>query len=136
MGTGHGRRSRGKVAVWIIVSLGVGLYFLYDSARDFFGYQFGTPTTATIIRCNTAQRGHSTGCTATWSIDGQSHTGPIVGGFTPENGGGFAIQHVHVSGGTAYPGPSLGIVSLLFGGFFVLLGLVWLWGVLGRRSDP
>jgi hypothetical protein len=124
------------VAVWIIVSLGVGLYFLYDSARDFFGYQFGTPTTATIISCNTAQRGHSTGCTATWSIDGQSHTGPIVGGFTPEKGGGFAIQHVHVSGGTAYPGPSLGIVSLLFGGFFVLLGLVWLWSVLHRRSDP
>jgi hypothetical protein len=136
VGTGHGRRSRGQVAVWIIVSLAVGLYFFYDASRDFFGYQFGTPTIATIISCSSAQRGHNSGCTATWSIDGQSHTGPIVGGFTPDKGGRFAIQHVHVSGGTAYSGPHLGIVPLLFGGFFVLLGLAWLSDVLRRRSDP
>ena len=124
------------MAVWIIVSLAVALYFLYDAARDFLGYQFGTPTTATIISCATAQRGKSTGCTATWSIDGQSHTGPIVGAFTPDKDGRFAIQHVHVSGGTAYSGPRLGIVPLLFGGFFLLLSVAWLSDVLPRRSDP
>jgi hypothetical protein len=122
------------VAVWIIVSVGVGLYFLYDASRDFFGYQFGTPTTATIISCAGAKNGYNTGCAAAWSIDGQSHTGPVVGAFKPEKGGGFAIQHVRVSGGTAYSGPRLGIVPLLFGGFFLLLGVAWLWDLL--RGPP
>jgi hypothetical protein len=124
------------VAVWIIVSLAVALYFLYDASRDFLGYQFGTPTTATIIRCADAHNGRNSGCTATWSIDGQSHTGPIVGAFTPDKNGRFAIQHVHVNGGTAYSGPRLGITPLLFGGFFVLLSVALLSDVLPRRSDP
>jgi hypothetical protein len=135
--TGPGRRSMG-IGGWLfaIVFVGLGLYFLSFSARQFYGYQVGTPTTATGIECRYGVPGSSDpgaetgffastfmlseGCTAAWSVAGQSQTGPIVG-----------VQHlgsadVHVNGGTAFTAPT---ASWFFGGH--LLGGLFLIAVLG-----
>ena len=139
--TGRGHGSMG-IGGWLfaIVFVGLGMYFLSFSARQFYGYQVGTPTTATGIECRDgAPDSHtsddpvsiysltlSEGCTATWSVGGQSQTGPIVG-----------VQHlgssldVHVTGGTAFTTPLAGwffFGHILFGFWLIVLGLGRLWG--------
>ena len=135
-------RSRKPIRIrnWLaaILFIGLGLYFLSFSARQFYGYEIGTPTTATGIECREGVPGAnpgaptsatdfelSEGCTAHWSIDGRSQTGPIVG-----------VQHlgsadVHVNAGTAFTPP---FSSWFFGGhllavLFVLAGLAQFWDV-------
>jgi hypothetical protein len=140
--TGRGRRSMG-IGGWLfaIFFVALGLYFLSFSAQQFYRYQVGTPTTATGIKCRYgAPDSHtsddpvslssltlSEGCTAAWSVGGQSQTGPIVG-----------VQHlgsslnVHVNGGTAFTAPSAGWYfyrHILFGLFLIVLGLGRLWDV-------
>jgi hypothetical protein len=127
--------------LFAIFFVALGLYFLSFSARQLYGYQVGTPTTATGIKCRDgAPDSHtsddpvslssltlSEGCTAAWSVGGQSETGPIVG-----------VQHlgsslaVHVNGGTAFTAPSAGWYfyrHILFGFFLMVLGLGRLWDV-------
>lgn len=149
--TGRGRRSMG-IGGWLfaIFFVGLGLYFLSFSARQFYGYQVGTPTTATGIECRYGVPGAgdgdtgigigslmlSEGCTAAWSVGGQSQTGPIVG-----------VQHlgsadVHVSGGTAFTAPfaSWFFGGHLLGGLFLIvvvgLGRLWDVGRLWRWMKP
>jgi hypothetical protein len=138
--TGRGRRSMG-IGGWLfaIFFVGLGLYFLSFSARQFYGYQVGTPTTATSIHCrygvpesspddpvSISSLTLSEGCTAAWSVGGQSQTGPIVG-----------VRHlgspldVHVNGGTAFTAPLAGwffFGHIVFGFFLIVLGLGRLWG--------
>jgi hypothetical protein len=80
------------LAVGIIVLLmcfGFGAYASYQ-------YHVGTPTTATDVQCIHVSR--NTTCTGTWSVDGNSQNGPIIGpGRT--NG---SLLNVRVHGGKAY----------------------------------
>jgi hypothetical protein len=125
------------------------LYFVSFGARQFYGYQVGTPTTATGIECRHGVPGFgpddsfhlssltlSERCTAAWSVDGQSQTGPIV-----------RVQHlgssdVHVSGGTAFTAPLASgffcwhIVGGLFRIVVVGLGRLWEVGRLWRWLKP
>jgi hypothetical protein len=143
--TGRARRSIGIVG-WslAIFFVGLGLYLLSLGVREFYGYQVGTPTTATGIECvgglpdsgsdTSASYGDflraftlSRACHGAWRIDGQSQTGPIVG-----------VQHlgsadVHVKGGIAFAAPltSGWFYGHFLGGLFVIvvLGLGQLWDV-------
>ena len=136
--TGRGRKPMG-IGRWLtaIFFVGLGLYFLSFSVRQFYGYQVGTPTTATGIHCRYGVPGSggdlwtladftlSGGCTAAWSVGGQSQTGPIVG-----------VRHlgsadVHVNGGTAFTAP---FSSWFFGGHLLLAGLFVVFG-LGQFWD-
>ena len=149
--TARRRRSMG-IRAWLfaIFFVGLGLYFLSFSAQQLYGYQVGTPTTATGIKCRYGVPGSggpdapislssltlSEGCTAAWSVGGQSQTGPIVG-----------VRHVgsaldvHVNGGTAFTAPLEGwffFGHILFGFFLMVLGLGRLWdlGRLWRWMTP
>jgi hypothetical protein len=149
--TERGRRSFG-IGRWLtaIIFVGVGLYFASFSAQQLYGYAVGAPTTATDIHCRYGVPGSgppdrgsaadltlSGGCTATWSLDGQSQTGPIVG-----------VNHlgsadVHVKGGTAFTAPFsswffgghlLALLFVVFGvGQFWDIGRLWSWMKPGRR---
>ena len=122
------------------------------AVHDTYVYFVGTPTTATIEQCtpgfqlqSSGQYHHggaggiiskrvidavffpAEGCTATWSVGGNSHSGPIVGGDTNKLSQG-ASPHVYVLGGTAYTREqiedSLGL--LVLGGAGLLLFLIFL----------
>ena len=137
--TARGRKPKG-IWNWLaaIFFIGLGLYFLSFSVRQLYGYEIGTPTTATGIACRDGVPGSnpgvldlatdfelSGGCTAHWSVDGQSHTGPIVGVHQ------LGPADVHVNGGTAFTPP---LSSWFFGGhllavLFVAAGLGQFWDV-------
>ena len=138
------------------------LAFFGFAVHDTYVYFDGTPTTATIQQCtpgfqlqSSGQSIHggagriiskrimdavfspAEGCTATWSVGGDSHSGPIVGGDTYRLRLG-ASPHVYVLGGTAYTREqiedSLGL--LVVGGAGLLLFLIFLppWLRVVRRS--
>jgi hypothetical protein len=72
------------------------------------GYEAGTPTTATVVRCAPQARGSA--CYGTWNIGGQSQIGLIRGPAGPVG----AAVDVHVSDGTAYAGsPALAFTLAL-----------------------
>jgi DivIVA domain-containing protein len=81
--TGRGPRSIGmKRLLFVMVCVVLGLYLIADRARDFYGYQAGTPATATSIECSSEQTRDAAGaantrCIGTWSVGGQSQAGPI-----------------------------------------------------------
>jgi DivIVA domain-containing protein len=127
---GSGLRSIG-VRDWLTVIIAVGLYlFMLGSlARDFYGYQVGTPLTATDIRCWGGPAGGDGNdphyhCIGTWSIGGQSRTGSIErvpGDWTSQ-----PSLNVRVHGDTAYGQGSSGWrfgLSLLFLVFVITLFL-------------
>jgi len=74
-------------------------------------YCLGTPTTVTDIVCNGALKRQS--CTGTWDIDGQSHTGPVIGPILPILGAGWPGFRVY--GQTAYAGTRalVGLLSIV-----------------------
>ena len=90
---------------WLVVGLvlatvfgGPALFMIGSSAWDFYQYHVGTPTTATIVRCTASRNANN--CYGTWSVGGESHTGPIAGA-----GKGLRIGSsvdVRVRGDTAY----------------------------------
>ena len=85
-----------------------------------YGYWLGTPTTAVVQHCEAGgwlrglkqdwARGLDDDpgmyCDGTWSIRGQSQTGPIRPSFSGGDGDNYerpgSSLNVHVSGGTAY----------------------------------
>jgi hypothetical protein len=100
------------------------------AAYRFYRYEAGTPTTATVVRCEPHARGST--CYGAWNIGGQSQTGLIRG---PSGPVGSAVD-VHVSDGTAYAGsPVLAftlslaavvILAILFGLFAFVLIKRWM----------
>jgi hypothetical protein len=134
------RRKRLGIGRWVaaILLVGMGLYFVSFSVRQLYGYEVGTPTTATDIHCRGGDPAAesredwsaedlvlSHGCSATWTVGGQSQTGPIVG-----------VRHlgsadVHVHGGRAFTAP---FSSWFFAGhllaiLFIVAGLGPFWDV-------
>jgi hypothetical protein len=112
--------------VILLVVMFFPLVFLGFGAYEFYQYQSGTPTTATIDHC-----GHSGGgprCTGTWSLGGAPHSGSIKGNEEYPDG---SSVDVRVHGGAAYTA-SAGNEGFLAGGltlamFAVLLALSMLW---------
>src|SRR5262249_30659298 len=99
------------------------------SAYRFHQYEAGTPTTARVVRCYTGPK--SSGCDGTWSVGGQSQTGPIHGSSGPV---GSSVD-VHVRDRTAYVGSpvlaftlslaAMGILATLFTLFSFILIRRW-----------
>jgi hypothetical protein len=127
------RRSVG-IGVWLaaIFFLGFGLYTLADSARNFYGYQVGAPTTATNVGCYSGKGGYGNSCHGTWTVGGQSYSGPINGRVPKEPHGGFGSLDVRADGGTAFTADSVGpyfywqiIVGLFLTGLGVSIA-VWI----------
>ncbi len=91
-----------------------------DSSR----HHVGTPTTATHVVCTDQQNGRyrNRDCTATWSLDGQSDTGTILGATE-----GDESVNVHVHGHSAYTAgdahKSLPLALLAVGGIIVTFAL-------------
>jgi hypothetical protein len=125
---GRDKRSRQwtRVAIFMIP---FGLMFFGFGACNFHAYHVGTPTTATNVHCvqsssTIVHRSSTTSCTGTWSIDGQSHTGAVVGSFRD----GSSLD-VRVHDDIAYTGtgnPTLfqiGAIFLIVGS--VMLGVKW-----------
>ena len=135
---GGSKRRRGLRSIgigdWltVIVAVGIYVYWFGDLARDFYGYQLGTPVTATDIRCWGGPTGGDGNdphyqCQGTWSIGGQSRTGTIErvpGGWTSR-----PSLDVRVHGDTAYAEGSSGwrfgltflflvfLITMFLGGF-------------------
>jgi ribosomal protein S27E len=78
---------------------GVPIVIFVGMLSSAHAYRAGTPTTATHVVCIERHNGRHSHqeCKATWSLDGQSHTGEIVGAT-----GGDGPVDVHVHGNTAY----------------------------------
>jgi hypothetical protein len=68
------------------------------AAYRFYRYEAGTPTSATVVRCESGT--HKSGCYGTWNVSGQSRTGPIEGPSGPVG----STVDVHVGDSTAYAG--------------------------------
>ena len=122
----------------LIVVVSLGLFGLGLQARDIYGYQVGTPTTATVDRCVASR--NSTNCYGTWSVGGRSQTGPIHGAGRNDRVG--STLDVHVSGGTAYAASSgqwSSYVGILVGALFMALivfgGLRGFRNMFGARSS-
>jgi hypothetical protein len=86
------------------------LFNLGRAGYEYYAYQVGTPTTATIVRCWSS--GKSGACYGTWSVGGVSQTGEVSGGRFRE---GQSLD-VHVNRGNAYTADSAG------GLFYVVIG--------------
>jgi hypothetical protein len=103
--------------------------FFGFAACNVHAYHVGTPTTATNVHCVThprtiAHRSSTTTCTGTWSIDGHSYTGDVVG--TDHDG------DVRVHDGIAYA--QTGATTLVsVGAIFIIVGSVMLWVKWARR---
>jgi hypothetical protein len=108
-----------------------GLMFFGFAACNSHAYHVGTPTTATNVHCVThprtlLHRSSTTSCTGTWSIDGRSHTGDVVGS------GDRSSVDVRVHDGTAYA--QTGATTLVsVGAVFIIIGSVMLWVKRARR---
>jgi DivIVA domain-containing protein len=117
------------IVVMALIPFGVGAHIIYM-------YLSGTPTTATIVRCHKqGTRSLIPTCTATWSVDGESHTGTIsghVGGY-PRG----SVVNVHVHGSGAYTATS-GFLYFAFGTplliIFVVPFLFFLFGAWRGRT--
>jgi hypothetical protein len=94
------------------------LISLGHASYDYYKYQVGTPTTATIDHC--VPSGKSSTCYGTWSVGGVSQTGEIRGGLPSGPRIGRSLD-VHVSDGKAYTADSVG------GLFYLVIGA----GILG-----
>jgi hypothetical protein len=90
-----------------LITLGFGAYHSH-------AYHVGTPTTATNVHCISHAR-FPQSCTGTWSVGGESYTGPIMGADRD----GSSLD-VHVHDGTAYTADA-GPNTFLKGTIFLIL---------------
>ena len=88
----------GRSTVIVTLLLLASLVCFAIAAYRFYRYEAGTPTTATVVRCEPHARGST--CYGRWNIGGQPQTGLIRG---PSGPVGSAVD-VHVSDGTAHAG--------------------------------
>ncbi len=143
---GRGLRSIGS-AGWLtaIVAAGVWLYMCGSLAWDAYGYQIGTPATATHVTCAGSPNSdaRNVNCSGTWSIGGQSHDGTIH--RVPENWNHGQPLDVRVHGSTAFAAGSTGwfmALSILVLGVFITMSLGgfraldrrWRQWLVGRRQ--
>lgn len=143
----RGLRSIG-IGGWLaaIVAAGIWLYMFGDLVWDVYGYQVGTPATATDVRCRGAVGSDdpNVNCSGTWSVGGQSRKGPIH--RVPENWRLGQSLDVHAHGGTAFAAGSTGwrlgasilvfvvVITMSLGGFRALDRRWRQWRI--RRSEP
>jgi hypothetical protein len=74
--TAWGRMSRlGRAVVFVTLLLLVSTVLVGTCALRFYRYESGTPTTATVVRCEGGPK--SRACYGTWNIGGRSQTGLI-----------------------------------------------------------
>jgi hypothetical protein len=128
----------GVVMAVVVVGLGIGAV-TYGAITP-YGYWVGTPTKAAVDHCeNHVNSGRDSSpelnCTGTWSLGGQSQTGPIKPPFRGDEQNalrpGKSVLDVHVHNGTAYTALSVGKE------FYVALALgagVLIWGSLRLRK--
>jgi hypothetical protein len=101
-----------------------------DLVWDVYGYQIGTPATATDVRCLGDTESANVRCSGTWSVGGQSRNGPIH--RVPENWKFGQPLDVHAHGATAFAAGSTGwrltatmllflvVIAMSLGGFRAL----------------
>ena len=107
----------------VLLIAGLGLYQLRDFWYPIYQYQVGTPTTATIDRCDKSSTPrHLVTCMGTWTVNGQSQTGLIDGADRMLVAG--SSLAVHVKDGAAYTPRSVHM-SIFYVVFFglTLIGL-------------
>ena len=128
---GRSRWSTG-IGGWLtaIVVAGIWLYMFGDLVWDVYGYQVGTPATATDVRCRGDTDAANVWCSGTWSVGGQSRNGPIH--RVPENWKFGQPLDVRAHGGTAFAAGSTGwrlastalfflvVIAMSLGGFRAL----------------
>jgi hypothetical protein len=141
---GVGRRAGPLRRLWLLgiwlAAIGVAalsLLFFGLAAYDFYAYQTGKPTTATIEHCTSFSHTHrqrspvtplvgsviprGESCTATWSVAGQSQIGPIEGLLYRDHDATSVDVRVH--GDKAYTSLS-GVPSLMTGALILVLGVL------------
>jgi hypothetical protein len=105
----------GLVMAFLVVTLGI-CAVTYGALTP-YGYWVGTPTKAAVDHCelhgiSSLDSSPELNCTGTWSVRGQSQTGPIKPSFqdNEQNGirPGKSVQDVRVHNGTAYTALSVG----------------------------
>jgi hypothetical protein len=123
---------------FLVVSRGVAA--VTYGALTPYGYWVGTPTKATVDHgelqgISSLESSPDLDCTGTWSVRGQSQTGPIKPSFhdNEQNGirPGKSVLDVRVHNGTAYTALSVG------NGFYLALALgagFLIWGSLRLRK--
>lgn len=99
---------------------GAGLHELRRTWYPAYQYEVGTRTTATVVRCEESRaKVRLITCTGTWTVNGQSQSGPIDDGFDKNLAAGSSLA-VHVKDGTAYTAHS--VATAIF--FVALFGLL------------
>jgi hypothetical protein len=100
----------GLVMAFVVVGPGIGA--VTYGALTPYGYWVGTPTKAAVDHCELHGNTHldsnpELNCTGTWSVRGQSQTGPITPPFRGDDqndvSAGKSVLDVRVHDGTAYP---------------------------------
>jgi hypothetical protein len=126
------------VMAFLVVTLGI-CAVTYGALTP-YGYWVGTPTKAAVDHCelhglSSLDSSPELNCTGTWSVRGQSQTGPIKPPFhdNEQNGirPGKSVVDVRVHNGTAYTALSVGK------GFYLALALgagFLVWGSLRLRK--
>jgi hypothetical protein len=115
-----------------IVGMVLSVLLIGRSVHDFHAYLVGTPATATIKDCIDTSNEKCDFWTGTWTVGGQSFSGPI--GWTPPWYDHRDKIGVHVRGGkalTVWSGP-VGVAGGVFVGL-AAIGLGFTYGWNGRR---
>jgi hypothetical protein len=118
------------VMTFLMVTLGI--CAVTYSVLTPYGYWVGTPTKAAVDHCEykgSQENGYEMSCTGTWSVRGQSQTGPIKPPFRGDEQNeirpGKSVLDVHVHDGTAYTASSVGkefYLSLALGAGVLIWG--------------
>jgi hypothetical protein len=114
-------------AVWAVVVVGLGIAAVTYGVITPYGYWVGTPAKAAVEHCELHGKfgpdsSPDLDCTGTWTVGGQSHTGPIKPPFRENEQDGIhagkSVLDVHVHDGTAYTA-----LAVKGKGFYVALAI-------------
>jgi hypothetical protein len=117
---------RARWLVFVIVWLLLFLLLFGLGSCGFYGYHFGTPTTATVTYC-----GSRNSCIGAWTVDGVRHTGSIH--HTARDLAVGRPIDVHVRGDTAYTADEGTPGLLIAAGVVGVIGVVII--LVRRRKD-
>jgi hypothetical protein len=134
----------GLVMAFLVVT--VGICAVTYGALTPYGYWVGAPTKAAVDHCelhglSSLDSSPELNCTGTWSVRGQSQTGPIKPSFHDDEQNGVrpgkSVLDVRVHNGTAYTALSVGkgfYLGLALGAGFLVWGSLRLRKALRARN--
>lgn len=123
--------TRGVLLLVFVVALG---FLMPSTFSGVYQYTVGTPTTATVSQCGRSTDTTRTVCTATWTVNGQTQSGPLLTHHTVAG----STLSVHVRDGKAIASVPMREPYIVCGVWAVLLiasCAMIIYGIRTRRAS-